>query len=482
MQRESSIETLFEGSYGAVWRYFAEISRIPRPSKHEEKIRRYLIGVAERRGWEIRPDASGNLCFAIPGRGCLVQDPILILQGHVDMVCEKNNDVCHDFSIDPIRLRSDGEWVSAIGTSLGADNGIAVAMMLALASEDLPDRLPLELLLTVDEETGLNGAKQLDASIVEGRHLLNIDNGDDRQLIIACAGGVTLRLHVPKQVEMSRSLQGFTCRISGFQGGHSGSNIRDRANAIRIAAQVLDRLRTHLPEFYLCRISGGDKINAIPRECSFSIAYENSTIACADLSSFIADSFSNLKAGESKATIRIEPETLEFQSHLPLSIIDILRTLPNGVLSMDPHFTSIVQSSISINVVSDADEASDIILHARSSFSVEQEKTVEMVRKITRDHAADFQMEGAYPGWSPNPNSMLLKKGVALYRRCFGRDPEISAIHAGLESGILSRILGTDEVLSFGPTILDPHSPDERVSIASVAKVYDFLRVFICQS
>ena len=471
-----SIEDLLKTESGDVWRYFSELSSIPRPSKHEEKVREYLRNIANANDWQCREDAVGNLVLSLPGVGSLMNSPILIIQGHMDMVCEKNSDVSHDFMHDPISLTTDGDWVMGEGTTLGADNGIALAMMLAVGTRPVKNRLPLELLFTIDEETGLTGAMQLAPGILKGKMLLNIDSEDEGVFTIGCAGGIDIYARFSLLPYEKTSPRSFTVCLSGFQGGHSGISIHEnRGNAIISAAILLKRLDHIAPELSILNFTGGNKKNAIPRESSFEITGVNRD----RIESEAEQLESELQPIEPNAAIRVTESHPSQGRTIPVSIIHFLTQIRNGVVSMDPNFPDLVQSSSSAGVLTTTENCAEILIHARSSCAAALGKIEENLRKVAAETDGTLTTGHRYPGWNPNPNSQILKRGKMKFREVFGNDPQVSSIHAGLESGIIGDKLGTDELLSIGPTIENAHSPTERVNIKSVARTFRFLQQFV---
>ena len=473
-----SITSLYSSNIGVVWQHFVRISEIPRPSKQEQKIREYLKGIAQRRKWETREDCAGNLVFKIPGHGVLEKQPILVLQGHMDMVCEKNSDVIHDFSKDPIRLKIDGTWVVANGTTLGADNGIALAMMLSLAESELPDRVPLELLFTVDEETGLTGAMNLDKSLVKGRILLNLDSEDDRVLTIGCAGGRDVMVSYRYgSIEPVLGSPSYTVHIKGLRGGHSGVNIHEgRTNSLIFAAQLLDKIKQSSPELAILDFHGGDKKNAIPREAIFSVMNCENT----KLQNIVNDSLEHIRKFEKKAEIIVHSSNITTQNKtIPFELITFLNSIPNGVIAMDPNFPDFVQTSSNVGVLCDRASRLELLIHARSSAKKALCELEQHLQVVTADNGGVFSLGPGYPGWEPNPKSKLLERCRTIYKTLFDQEPSIVPMHAGLEAGILGDILGTQELLSIGPTIKDPHSPAERVNIESVGMIYQFLKYLV---
>jgi dipeptidase D len=466
----SELSPLFHTPAGAVWQAFATLSAVPRPSKHEAQVSAHLKAQAAAAGWSVREDAIGNLVVVVPGSGRLATAPPLILQGHMDMVCEKNADVDHDFMADPIRPRIDGDWIVASGTTLGADNGIAIALALAVAALPMPDRMPLELLFTVDEETGLTGAMQLDPSILTGRRLLNLDSEEDGIFTVGCAGGVDLTLSLP--VTASDAVDGaLSFAVTGLRGGHSGVNIHEgRGNAIRAAAALVCALRTRCPDLILHALSGGNKKNAIPREAVGTV----SGCSRAEADAAAADVLDDLWAREARAHIRWR-EGGDTERMLPAALPELLLSVPCGVVEMDPNYDDLVQTSNSIGVLTGDDRVA-ALMHGRSSSRPSLDALVADVRALAAEADAELVDDTYYPGWAPNPDSALLQWCTAVWAETFGAPPEVGAIHAGLESGIIGDKIGTAELLSAGPTIEEAHSPDERLHIESTARMYTFLQ------
>ena len=469
----SAIESLFAGEAGAVWRHFADLAAIPRPSKHEERVRDHLVARAEASGWGVRQDAAGNVVFAVPGRGALADAPTLVLQGHLDMVCEKNSDTEHDFMSDPIRLQLAGDWVTADGTTLGADNGVAIALAMAVSEADLADRVPLELLFTIDEETGLNGALDLDPSVVTGQQLLNLDSEEDGVFTIGCAGGIDMNVSFPASHKIA-TCEVMELTIKGLRGGHSGVNIHEgRGNAIRILASIICELRKDDPDLKVHQLFGGNKKTAIPREATALISGWDAPKAQAVVDRILAEI--DNEPGVTATLLRDHRNIHE----LPGSLIDFILAVPHGVISMDANFPDLVHTSNSIGVVRAIGNDVLIGMHGRSFADFAKDELAATCRELAREAGASFSCKGHYPGWEPTAESDLRNRAVATYERVFGESPRVEGIHAGLETGILGRKLGINELLSTGPTIENAHSPDERLHIASLNRNYAFLEAFV---
>lgn len=473
---KKSIESLYSTSAAEVWKYFNEISQIPRPSKFEERVGIYLEEISLKNNWSARKDKVGNLVVSIPGKGKLSSDPILILQSHMDMVCEKNSDVNHDFMKDPIVPYTDGSWVFSEGTTLGADNGVGLALMVALAESELEHCVPLELLFTIDEETGLTGAMMLEKGFVQGRRLLNLDSEEDGTLIIGCSGGVDMNVQFNRLNQLPDYQSLWEIHIKGLRGGHSGVSIHEnRLNALRIAAEFLAKVNAQFPDSHLISIVGGNKKNAIPREAKVLVS---------DCTKIGLESITNLflteiRMVEKEARIGISQVNSIPLAPLPWNFVDFLLQIPLGVLAMDPNFADLVQTSSSIGLISEKDGVPTILIHSRSSSKsalVEVEKEIE---KQAMKSQGIFERGSGYAGWNPNPNSRILEQGIRVYESTFGKKPGISAIHAGLETGILGDILKINELLSVGPTIENAHAPTERVNVESVENIFLFLKRFV---
>ncbi len=468
-----ALDTLFDNEAGCAWRLFDEINRIPRPSGQEERIRGWVCKQAEVHGWPTSIDIAGNVVVHAPGKGQLADVPPLILQGHLDMVCEKNADVEHDFMTQSIQTEIADGWVKAIGTTLGADNGVAVAMALAVASEDLENRMPLELLFTIEEEIGLNGALALDSSKLNGRMLLNIDSEEEGVFIIGCVGGMDLELQIHAE-SIPPVTHAVRCTISGLRGGHSGLNIHEgRGNAILAAGQILKRLDSS--HMRLLSFHGGNKKNAIPREAGFIVSGCNA----GDVESAADAVIAELSKSEPDATASVNTLSETFEHAIPLEVIDMLDRFPNGVIAMEADFPELVRTSNSLGVAELNGKTLKLLAHGRSSVADDLEQIYAEATALAELANAEVWRSGDYPGWRPHANSAILKHAVAVYQDVHGQQPKVEGIHAGLECGIIGDKLGTHELLSCGPTILNAHSPAEALEIESFERIYRFLKAFV---
>jgi len=462
---------------GAVWCHFEAILKIPRPSGGEEKIIRHLTEFAQARGLEWKKDKAGNLIIykgATPG---YEDRPAVILQGHVDMVCEKESGVVFDFENNPIEAYVSEGWVRARGTTLGADCGIGIAAMLAvLESEDIAHP-PLEALFTVDEERGLTGAFGLEKSLLSGRTLINLDSEDEGELFTGCAGGIdTIAAFEYRRVKNPENLAFFRIDISGLAGGHSGDSIdRGPANSNKLLARLL-HLLSHSMELYLSCFDGGNMRNAIPRE-AFAVfgaplkSVVNLFEIYEEFEQSATEEFGEIEPDMSFTVCETPPVEYSIDPDTRRRLLDALMALPNGVIAMSPKMEGLVETSTNLASVKFA-EGNRIEVTTSQRSSIESAKFY-----ISRSVGAVFSLAGAsvkhsdgYPGWNPNPDSHILEVTKSAYKRLFGVDPKVRAIHAGLECGLLLEKYPGMDMISFGPTLRGAHSPDESLEIASVER------------
>jgi dipeptidase D len=471
----------------SLWEHFYEIAQIPRCSKSEEKIREYIIKVAKRNGLKYKLDAIGNVVVKKPGSKGLVKKPGMVFQGHLDMVCEKNKDTQHDFSKDPIRLKREGDWIKADGTTLGSDNGIGVAAALALMEDKKLTHGPLEFLFTIDEETGLTGAMQISKDMLDGRMLLNLDSEEDGAVYIGCAGGKDAEIFL--KIDSEKIPQGFKAvqvRLGGLLGGHSGLNIHEgRGNAIKLLNRFLWRA---LPQVSgrLASIEGGNKHNAIPREAEAVVFLPADKIAelkkmAKEYDAIYKDEY---KLVDPKVELAIAESGFTapakmFSSQLHNRLLNLLHTIPHGVIAMSHAIPGLVETSTNLAVITRKNEQLAILTSQRSSVGSELQEIHDMVLACGYQAGAEARSGGGYPAWNPNPESPLLRRAKKVHKKLFKKEPEVKAIHAGLECGIIGdKFLGMD-MLSFGPTIMGAHSPDERVQISTVEKFWKFVQAMV---
>jgi len=477
--------TLTELEPHVVWNYFDEIRKIPRPSKHEEKIQAWLKAWAEEQGFAVHEDAAGNLVVSVPASPDSDGAAPVVLQGHVDMVPEKNRDSDHDFLTDPIKVVVDGDWVVAPDTTLGADNGIGIAMAMAAATDQGCVHPPLELLFTIDEETGLTGATELDDSLLSGRLLINLDTEEDGAFYIGCAGGQDQHTIFDIERKTSSLPEEIQISVQGLRGGHSGVDIHEnRANAIKLLARLLLAGRGAGIEFDITTIEGGMLHNAIPREAfaglrgaegsleRFSAVLEECTSEfMGEFGKIDPDLVIEVTAGSADAEVLTDD--------LATRLIDALVAVPHGVLAMSRDVPGLVETSNNLAVVAFTDAAIQITTSTRSSV-------MPALRAMTTQIRAGFELAGArvedmggYPGWAPDADSHLLKTGKQVFQEAFNREPHVKAIHAGLECGIIGEKFPGMDMISFGPEIRSPHAPGEKVQISSVANSWLLLKAFL---
>lgn len=465
----------------AVWRHFDEILKIPRGSGNEEGMRRYVLGVAARHGLEHRADATGNLVVVKPASAGRQAVPATILQSHLDMVNEKNSDVAHDFEQDPIVPRRDGEFLAASGTTLGSDNGIGVAAMLAVAEDRALAHGPLELLFTIDEERGLTGASGLDPGLLTGTRLLNLDSEEEGVLTVGCAGGADSRLALPlASSPPAAGLAGLAVRLAGLKGGHSGVDIHlQRGNALKLLARAVFAVSLEVP-LRLAGFAGGDKTNAIPREArALVVCAAADRDRCRDLLErellAIREEYRPAEPGLMWELVAEEAPKAAWDETSTGRALALLNALPHGVLAMSYDIPGLVETSTNLARVTDADGKLAIALSNRSSVASALRAIRQRNRAIAHLAGAEVAEGAGYPGWKPNLDSPLLAVMKRTHEEVLGFAPQVGAIHAGLECGIIGEKKPGLDMISFGPTIQFPHSPDERVKVDTVGRFYRLL-------
>jgi dipeptidase D len=466
----------------SVWGHFATLAAIPRPSGQEERAVAFVTSVAQSLGLTPARDARGNVVLRVPATPGRERSATVILQTHLDMVCEKNRNVTHDFDHDPIRPRLDGEWVMATGTTLGADNGIGVAAALAAATDPAVKHGPLELLFTLDEETGLTGAKELDPSLLSGRIMLNLDSEEDGVIFVGCAGGEDTLIDV-KPTFRSAAFRGSALRleVSGLRGGHSGLNIiENRGNALKLVARVLSALIEEGVSFDLAGIAGGSKHNAIPREAEAIVVADPQSKAKLEAVTAVALVAFRVELGKIDDGLQISwspcPDPARVLALADRDrLIQLLLALPHGVLAMSPDIPGLVETSSNLAVVQETDGKIRVVTSSRSSVAPSLAYVLSQVRAVAALSLASVTLKDGYPGWKPNLESKALAVVREVYRKQWNKDPHVTAIHAGLECGLLGEKIPGLDMVSFGPQIEGAHSPDERVNVMSVARFWGAL-------
>ncbi|KGN75327.1 aminoacyl-histidine dipeptidase [Porphyromonas gulae] len=465
-----------------VWKFFHEITQVPRPSKKEEKILAYLVKFAEDRNLKYRTDEVGNLVIEKPATPGYEHLEMVILQSHMDMVCEKNADKIHDFENDPIRTIIDGEWLRADGTTLGADNGIGCAAELAILDSDDIEHGPIECLFTMDEETGMTGAMNLKPGFFNGKILLNLDSEDEGELFIGCAGGMgTMAEFAYEKRETTDDYLYFEVKVSGLKGGHSGGEIHiGLGNANKILTRYLYALEREL-DWKLCSFQGGNLHNAIPREAHAVIGLkadqkERARVILNELAAAVEDELKRVDPGVKLEMKSAEKPAYRIDCDTKRRLVRALYACPHGVYGMSHDIEGLVETSSNLaSVKMKEDDKIYVETSQRSSTS-------SLISDIANTVASVFELAGSkisfrdpYPGWKPNPDSPILKAASESYERVFGRKPAVKAIHAGLECGLFLDKYPYLDMVSFGPTLRDVHSPVEKIEIKTVQLWWDHL-------
>ncbi|MBQ1221088.1 MAG: aminoacyl-histidine dipeptidase [Alistipes sp.] len=465
-----------------IWEQFDAITRVPRPSKKEAKIIDFLVDFAKEHQIEYQKDEIGNVVMRKPATPGMEDRPMVILQAHMDMVCEKNSDVEFDFENDPITTRIEDGWVKAEGTTLGADCGIGMAAALAVLLDETVAHGPIECLFTVDEETGLTGAFELGEGMLKGKYLINLDSEDEGEIFIGCAGGIDTIATFHATMEPSpKNYAFFRVDVSDLLGGHSGDDIdKGRANSNKTVARLLwDGMQSC--DLRLSYFSGGNLRNAIPREAYaiFGVPTKFKEEFLRRYELFAADMAAEFQFREPnfKITLNEMPEVDEvLDQKTQFGLIYSIVGVPNGVISMSFAVNGLVETSTNLASVKFVDEHTIVVTSSQRS-SLESAKTyvMQMVESVFALAGADVAHTDGYPGWAPNPQSKLLEVTVEAYRDLFAVEPKVRAIHAGLECGLFLEKYPELEMVSFGPTLRGVHSPDERLEIATVPKFWELL-------
>jgi dipeptidase D len=465
----------------ALWTIFGEICAIPHPSKKEEKIREWVVDFGKKHGIEVKVDEVGNVIMSKPATKGMENRRGIILQGHLDMVPQKNNDTVHDFEKDPIQPYIDGEWVKAKGTTLGADNGIGAAAALAVMQATDLVHGPVECLFTIDEETGMTGAFGLKPGYFKGDILMNLDSEDEGELYIGCAGGINgTATFTYAEEKVPAGYVAFKVSVKGCKGGHSGVDIKlGRANANKLLVRYLHHAAKHYG-LRIAQIEGGSLRNAIPREASAVVVFpkENETKFHDCIKKYEGIYKSEFSSLEPDLAFIAEPAAMpaalideKTQKNLLLAAI----VCPNGAISMIPDMPEIVQTSNNLAIIKSENGKITVNCLLRSSAESTKKELSQMICSAFTLAGAEIVFDGDYPGWKPNVNSPILTTMKNIYQNKFGKIPDVKVIHAGLECGLLGGVYPNWDMISFGPTIRFPHSPDEKVNIATVEKFWDFL-------
>lgn len=463
-----------------VFDYFKEISSIPRGSGNEKQISDYLKGVAEKLNLEVIQDDALNIIIKKPASKGYENAPTVIIQGHMDMVCEKNNNKVHDFTKDGLELIVKDDYIYANETTLGADDGIAVAYAMAILADDSIKHPNLEILLTTDEETGMTGAMAVSKDNIKGKILLNIDTEDEGYLLVSCAGGIRTKSIIKLEKEPLKSnVSLFEISIKGLKGGHSGCDIeKERGNANKILGRVLKGISENL-SFDLIEIGGGSKNNAIPRESHAIIATNEVCKLKESILIFDEIMKNELKVSDSLVSVNVneynkEPK-LKISDKRKKDIINLLFLYPNGINSMSTNIDNLVESSTNLGIIKMTDDYIEFDSAVRSSTRSRLDDIVSKIELLTNLCNAQFEKNDPYPAWEYKQESKVREICKSVYKEMYGEDIKVYAIHAGVECGLFEERIGDLDMVSFGPDIIDAHTPNEHLSISSTERVYEYL-------
>ncbi|WP_326909070.1 aminoacyl-histidine dipeptidase [Sedimentibacter sp. MB31-C6] len=461
-----------------VFKFFEDITKIPHGSGNEKALSDFLVNFAKERNLEVIQDSELNVIIRKTASSNYEGLSPVIIQGHMDMVCEKNKDINHDFLKDPLKLRITDDYIYANGTTLGADNGIAVAFGLALLdSNDIPHP-PLEILVTTGEETGMYGANAVDPKHLNGKALLNIDAEEEGVFFVSCAGGATNYVHIKNKWE-NTSNSALKLEIKGLRGGHSGMEIiKQRGNSNKLMGRLLNSINKEI-DFNIAYISGGAKNNAIPRESEVILSTENTNIEKLKL---IANNTIDIFKKELRVQdpdVKLEITEVKVEKHLTteitVKIINFLNLMPNGIQTMSKDIEGLVESSLNLGVIIFNEDKVTFESAVRSSVKTLKVEILDRIETLSKLIGAELINDSDYPEWQFEPNSKLRDLCVETYKEIKGQEPKIDAIHAGLECGLLKEKMPDVDMISFGPNLYDVHTPDEHISITSVQNLWEFI-------
>jgi dipeptidase D len=467
-----------------LWKHFDVLAATPRASTKEAAARSYVLAQAARLSLETSQDAAGNLVVRKPARPGRENAPMALLQGHLDMVCEKNEGTTHNFDTDPIKLERDGDWLKADGTTLGSDNGVGVAAALAVMESNDIAHGPLEFVFTIDEETGLTGAAEFPGGLLKSKYFLNLDNEETGTLCIGCSGGVKTTGRRKVAFVPATGNSAWRIKVFGLKGGHSGVDIHQgRGNALRILGTVLQRVLDGL-QAQIAAVNGGSAQNAIPREAAAIVVLDAAREG--DLRKLLSAIEAEWKADlggfdpDLQTTVEKAPRAdTALDAADAKRIIGLLVTTPHGVVAMSPDVPGLVQNSTNLAILSLIGDVAEIVTSQRSAIEASKHAVAKMVATVFRMAGFEVEHAGSYPGWKPEPTSEIVQKLQAVHEQLFGNPAKLIAMHAGLECGVIGEKYPGMQMVSFGPTIVDPHSPNERVQISTVQSFWKYLKAVL---
>ena len=467
-----------------LWKHFDALAAIPRASTKEAAARNYVLSIAAKHKLAVEHDQVGNTVVRKPAHPGRESAPMALLQGHLDMVCEKNEGTAHNFDTDPIKVRREGDWLTAEGTTLGADNGVGVAAALAVMESTDIAHVPLEFVFTIDEETGLTGAAEFPPGMLKSKYFLNLDNEEKDTICIGCAGGIKTTARRKVTLRDAKGDTAWRIKVSGLQGGHSGVDIHQgRGNAVRILGGILQSAIETLP-VEIASLTGGSAQNAISREASAVVVLDAAREQ--DLRSLITKLHAEHKAdlGGFDSDLQVSVEKVD----RPAKVIDtndakqavhLLATLHHGILAMSPDVPGLVQNSTNLAIVSTKGDVIEIVTSQRSAIESSKLGAARMVATACKLAGFEIEHTGSYPGWKPEPTSDIVRKLQSVHEKVFGHSANLIAMHAGLECGVIGEKYPGMQMVSFGPTIVGPHSPNERVEISSVEGFWKYLKAVL---
>ncbi len=464
-----------------VFEYFEEISNIPRGSGNEKAISDYMVQFANSLGLEVHQDSAYNIYIKKPATPGYEHLPNVIIQGHMDMVCEKNKETIHDFEKDGLELIVEGDWLRANGTTLGGDDGIAIAMQMAILADNEIKHPALECFMTTDEERGMTGVSNMHPEYLQGKVLINIDNETEGEFIVSCAGGAKAYSTLTYEREsISEAAEIYKIKVSGLKGGHSGSEIHhERANAHLLMGRVLEAIKGVCP-LQILNIEGGTKDNVITRECDVWLAIPLAiTSKVMDIVKEMEKTFSaEYSVQDPDIKVTCEPAVYEGMAidHTACDkVISYLLTVPNGVMGFAHHMEGLVETSLNLGIVQMEKDCIRFASAVRSSVASRKEEILVKLKTLASTYGMNFEVKGNYPAWQYNPDSRIRELAVSLYEKMYGKKPTVTAIHAGLECGFIAEKCPGIDMLSIGPDLQFIHSPEERLSISSTQRVYEYV-------